>query len=172
MISQGVWDASDPIGSVVLAHTNLAEIALALDLFWRNGIDPAKINLGLGFYGRSFQLSDSSCWEPGCAFKGPGTAGTCTQSAGTLSYKEIQQIITANDLEPYYDEEAAVKYVTWNSDQWVSYDDKETFQQKITYANGQGKLNLLEQNYLIGLIFKLRHCFKRKYRFLCRICFL
>jgi chitinase len=72
----GTWDSTDPIGSVVLAHTNLTEIDQALDLFWRNSVDPAKINLGLGFYGRSFQLADSSCWQPGCPFKAGGTAGT------------------------------------------------------------------------------------------------
>ena len=31
----GVWDANDPIGNQVLAHTNLTEIDLALDLLWR-----------------------------------------------------------------------------------------------------------------------------------------
>lgn len=50
----GTWDSSDPyIGSVALAHTNLTEITESLDLLWRNNIDPAKVNLGLGFYGRS-----------------------------------------------------------------------------------------------------------------------
>lgn len=29
----------------------------------------------------------------------------------------------------------AVKYLTWNSDQWVSYDDEETLKMKREYAN-------------------------------------
>lgn len=50
----GTWDAGDPyIGSIVLAHTNLTEIDQALSLLWRNNINPAKVNMGLGFYGRS-----------------------------------------------------------------------------------------------------------------------
>lgn len=50
----GAWDAEDPwIGSIVNAHTNLTEITLAMDLLWRNDIDPAKVVMGLGFYGRS-----------------------------------------------------------------------------------------------------------------------
>jgi chitinase len=32
----GVWDQDNPIGNHVLAHTNLTEIKLALDLFWRS----------------------------------------------------------------------------------------------------------------------------------------
>ena len=75
----GTWDGpKDQIGSVVLAHTNLTEIEAALDLFWRVGVDPSKINLGIGFYGRAFQLSDPTCWQPGCPFKGganPGQVG-------------------------------------------------------------------------------------------------
>jgi chitinase len=97
-----------------------------------------KLNLGVGFYGRAFQLSDPSCFKPGCAFKGGASPGPCTDSSGTLSYREITDIIIQYDLEPYYDEENAVKYITWNQDQWVSYDDKDTFKAKIDYANSVG----------------------------------
>jgi chitinase len=67
----GVWDATNPIGSIVQAHTNLTEIKLAVELFWSVKIMPAKIAIGFGFYGRSFTLSDPACNTPGCAFKGP-----------------------------------------------------------------------------------------------------
>ncbi|OTA92708.1 glycoside hydrolase family 18 protein [Hypoxylon sp. CO27-5] len=140
----GTWDGpEDQIGKIVLAHTNLTEISTALSLFWRNGIDPAKINLGVGFYGRSFQLADPNCWKPGCPFKGGAEAGTCSGQSGILSYNEITNIIKQYDLDPYWDEDNAVKYITWGGDQWVSYDDKDTFQQKIKFANDQGLGGLL-----------------------------
>lgn len=85
----GTWDSDNPIGSHVLAHTNITEIDQALDLFWRNDVDPDKIVLGLGFYGRSFKLENPSCWKPGCRFSGPGDKGRCTDAAGILSYKGI-----------------------------------------------------------------------------------
>lgn len=85
----GVWDSSNPIGNRVLAHTNLTEIDLALDLLWRNEVKPEKVVLGMGFYGRSFKLSDPTCWKPGCRFSGPGDEGECTKSAGILSFKGI-----------------------------------------------------------------------------------
>lgn len=44
---------------------------------------------------------------------------------------------------PYHEEDAAVKYITWGGDQWVSYDDFDTFQQKIDFANGLGLGGLL-----------------------------
>ncbi|KAJ8120265.1 hypothetical protein ONZ43_g2982 [Nemania bipapillata] len=139
----GTWDSSDPIGNHVLAHTNLTEIKLALDLYWRNSIPPGKLNLGLGFYGRSFQLTDPSCYVPGCLFKGGASPGPCTQNSGTLSYREIMDVIADNQLTPYYDKTNQVKYVTWGSDQWVSYDDQDTFQAKIKFANSQGLGGLL-----------------------------
>ena len=45
----GTWDADDFIGAQVLAHTNLTEIGLALDLLSRNDVSPSKVNLGLAF---------------------------------------------------------------------------------------------------------------------------
>ncbi|KAF1818481.1 glycoside hydrolase family 18 protein [Dissoconium aciculare CBS 342.82] len=139
----GVWDQDNPIGNHVLAHTNLTEIKSALDLLWRNQVPAEKLNLGVGFYGRSFQLSDSSCFTPGCKFKGGASPGPCTDNSGTLSYREIMAIIDEYGVEPYHDEENAVKYITWNQDQWVSYDDKDTFKAKIDYANSVGLGGLL-----------------------------
>lgn len=139
----GIWDADNPIGSQVLAHTNLTEIDLALDLFWRNKVDPSKINMGIGFYGRSFQLADPSCHKPGCLFLGGAKPGPCTDNSGTLSYFEIMDIIEKYDLTPYWDKKDAVKYVTWGGDQWVSYDDKDTIAQKIEFANALGLGGLL-----------------------------
>lgn len=123
----GIWDAENPIGAQILAHTNLIEINKALDLLWRNGVEAEKVNMGLGFYGRSFQLADPSCSQPGCPFKGGASLGPCTANSGTLSYFEIMDIIEQNKLTPYYDKEHGVKYVTWGGDQWVSFDDFETF---------------------------------------------
>ena len=92
--------------------------------------------MGLGFYGRSFTLSDPKCSNPGCAFNGGGTPGKCSASAGTLMFSEIEEIIAAG-AKPTLDKEAAVKQVVWDRDQWVSYDDEESFGLKIDYANSK-----------------------------------
>ncbi|KAH7124946.1 hypothetical protein B0J13DRAFT_646964 [Dactylonectria estremocensis] len=139
----GIWDADNPVGSQVLAHSNLTEIELALDLFWRNDVDPSKINLGIGFYGRSFQLASAACHTPGCLFLGGADPGPCTDNSGTLSYFEIMDIIDKYDLSTYWDKENAIKYITWGGDQWVSYDDQDTIQQKIEFANSLGLGGLL-----------------------------
>jgi GH18 family chitinase len=111
----GIWDSTDPIGPYVYGHTNLTEIDLALQLFWRNNISPSIINLGLAFYGRTFELSDPSCTTPGCGFKGPGPKGPCTDTPGILSYREIQDILTKNgSYQQFYDADASVNYVVYD----------------------------------------------------------
>lgn len=56
-----------------------------------------------------------------------------------LSYYEVQQILAKNyQLKPVHDKTAAVKYLVFNHDQWISYDDKDTFKQKIDWANDIG----------------------------------
>ncbi|KAB2570582.1 Killer toxin subunits alpha/beta [Lasiodiplodia theobromae] len=143
----GVWDRGTPIGSYIWPHTNLTEVDEALDLFWRNDISPSIINLGLGFYGRTFKLETPLCSKPGCKFGGPAGRGLCTQEAGILSYREIREII--KEVSIYggvtYDEEAAVNYFTYGRNQgnsWVSFDDKRSFQAKIDFANKRGLAGL------------------------------
>lgn len=77
------------IGKMVGSHTNLTEIKESLDLLWRAGVVPSQVVLGMGFYGRSFTLSDLSCTGPGCPFTSAGAAGPCSNTAGILSYKGV-----------------------------------------------------------------------------------
>lgn len=71
-----VWDSKDAyIGPIVQAHTNLTEIKESVQLFLRVDVPLDRVALGLGFYGRSFQLSDPTCTTPGCPFSGPAPAG-------------------------------------------------------------------------------------------------
>ena len=131
----GTWDSTDAfIGSYAYAHTNLTEIDTTLSLLWRNNIDPDKVALGLGFYGRSFTLADPDCTAAGCPFTSGGTPGPCTASAGTLSFAEIETIV-AGGATVTLDQAAAVKLVVWDSNQWVSYDDADTLKLKVDYAN-------------------------------------
>ncbi|KAH7317114.1 symbiotic chitinase [Stachybotrys elegans] len=137
----GVWDSSNPIGSIVQGHTNLTEIKLAAELFWRVDIPPSKLALGFGFYGRAFTLADPGCTTPGCRFASGAKPGVCTGTSGYLAHYEIQDIIGKNKkrgITPVHDKEAAVKYMTWDNDQWISYDDHETFEQKIKWADDIG----------------------------------
>lgn len=139
----GVWDANNPIGSIVQGHTNLTEIKAATELFWRVNVPPSKISMGIGFYGRSFTLSNSGCATPGCGFKGASNAGPCSAAGGILAYYEIMSVLQKNTITPTWDKTAAVKYFTFSSDQWISYDDSDTLKQKVDWANSVGLSGVL-----------------------------
>ncbi|KAI8313504.1 Chitotriosidase-1 [Colletotrichum sp. SAR11_59] len=55
--------------------------------------------MGLGFYGRAFQLAGPSCNKSGCLFKGGATKGACSGESGILSYREIQEVIQINKIK-------------------------------------------------------------------------
>ncbi|KAF6235801.1 hypothetical protein HO173_005996 [Letharia columbiana] len=134
----GVWDAqSQFVGPYIAPHTNLTEIDLGLDLLWRAGVQADKVTLGMAWYGRSFTLSDPSCNTPNdvCQFSGGANPGPCSGTSGILDDQEIQNIITQNSLTPTWDHTAGVKWITWDSNQWISYDDTDTFQQKKNFAS-------------------------------------
>ncbi|KAF2850135.1 glycoside hydrolase family 18 protein [Plenodomus tracheiphilus IPT5] len=136
----GVWDSGNKhTGPYIRPHTNLTEIDEGLDLLWRAGVDSSKVVLGLGWYGRSFTLSSPACNVPNgeCTFAEGGKPGECTASAGTLTNAEINRIIAKGGVTKGYDRQAAVKWITWDSNQWVSYDDGETTQLKINFANNR-----------------------------------
>ncbi|KAL2368872.1 hypothetical protein RJ035_003742 [Blastomyces gilchristii] len=140
----GVWDRDNPIGSIVQGHTNLTEIKTAVELLWRVKVPPSKIVIGFGFYGRAFTLQNPSCGEPGCPFSAGAKPGVCTGQSGYLSQYEIRDILNKNSnskrstTSVTHDKEAAVKYFSWDSNQWISYDDEDTFKQKVDWADEVG----------------------------------
>ncbi|TGJ83730.1 hypothetical protein E0Z10_g5022 [Xylaria hypoxylon] len=133
----GTWDADSPfVGPLIAPHTNLSEIDLGLGLLWRAGVESSKVVLGQGWYGRSFTLKDPSCNEPNgvCQFSGGADAGPCSGTSGILDYQEIEDVIDKYNPEVVWDKDAGVKWITWNNNQWISYDDDDTFAQKKSFA--------------------------------------
>ncbi|KAI3553385.1 hypothetical protein CABS01_11967 [Colletotrichum abscissum] len=66
----GTWDKNNTwVGACLNARSNLTEVDLALDLLWRNNINPSQVVMGLGFYGRIFTTTSPSCLEPGCTYE-------------------------------------------------------------------------------------------------------
>ncbi|OAQ59091.1 chitinase [Purpureocillium lilacinum] len=137
----GAWDLSTDYGkehgAFVNAHTNLTEIRDSLDLLWRNSIHPSMVTLGLAFYGRTATLASSRCTTPGCQFLSPGLSGKCSGEAGVLLKTEIDDIIDEYGLTPTLDTAAAVKMISWSGNQWVSFDDGDTFKIKGDFAKSQ-----------------------------------
>ena len=131
----GSWDADiKALGSLVRPQTDIREIANdSVPLFF-DDLNPAKINFGLASYGRGYTLANSSCAYFGCQFTGPSAPMPCTGFAGVASNTEIKNIIAAKSLTPELIPDAMVKQITWE-DQWIAYDDDETFALKLGWAD-------------------------------------
>ncbi|KAG8361863.1 hypothetical protein FVEN_g217 [Fusarium venenatum] len=133
----GAWDHGKNYTQPLLnAHSNLTEIDLALDLLWRNNIQSDKVVLGMGFYGRAFSVQSGTCTEPGCLFKAAGKAGECSREKGILLNSEIVTTLNKYNVKSQLFKKEAVKIAKWGN-QWVSYDDEDTFPLKTEYANSQ-----------------------------------
>lgn len=117
-------------GPYLEGHTNITEIENGLSLLWRYDVKPENVVFGLAFYGRSFTMSDASCYKPGCTFSTSGLPGSCTNTGGILSYSEIVSRNSSLDVSTYYDEASTVKYNVFEGSQWISYDDEQSFADK------------------------------------------
>ncbi|GMG36604.1 unnamed protein product [Aspergillus oryzae] len=95
--------------------------------------------MGFGFYGRTFTLENSGYTAPDCPFTTGDTSGPCTHTSGYLAYYEIQDLLDKNpQITPAHGKEAAFLHFTYDKDQWISYDDKTTFKQKLDWARSVG----------------------------------
>jgi chitinase len=102
-------------------------------------VNPAKINLGLAYYGRTYKVqSASSCQIPGqCQYEGPGAPGQCTNSIGVLSNREIKAIAAGLNVVPTLNTTGMYKYFGGYGGglSMVAYDDSESLGMKLGYAN-------------------------------------
>ncbi|KAL6230148.1 glycoside hydrolase superfamily [Aspergillus navahoensis] len=137
----GACDADNTIGSIIPVHTNLTKSNSLQSCF---GVQRShrRLVMGFGFYGRLFTLADKSRTKPGCPFKGASDPGPCSKTGGILGYYKIMEILKLSlkrsILSPVHDKSDAVNYLTFDDDQWISYDDKTTFTQNIDWAASVG----------------------------------
>ncbi|KAK7962894.1 glycoside hydrolase superfamily [Apiospora aurea] len=135
----GPWDTDvKALGSKVRPHTDITEIDRNPKPLWFDGVNPANVNMGLAYYGRTYELSDPSCGTMGnCEFKGPGAAGECSAFKGVLSNREIRSMIEMNGYQPYLNETAMVKYMSYGGNSWVGFDDADTLAMKENFASSR-----------------------------------
>ena len=133
----GYWDSDVlTLGKKVRGQADIREIADNTVPLWFDGLNPAKINFGLAMYGRGYKLADPTCNQLLCPFAGPSDPAPCTGSPGVMSLLEIQQLIRRKGLTPQYLADSMMKQITWD-DQWIGYDDEETFAAKKAWADSR-----------------------------------
>lgn len=131
----GSWDSDvKTLGKIVRGQADIREIHNNTIPLWFDGLDPKKINFGLAMYGRGYTLADPSCNSLGCHFIGASKPAECTDSEGVMSLAEIKRRAKELNIKPEYLPESMMKQLTWE-DQWIGYDDEETFAAKKEFAD-------------------------------------
>lgn len=82
-------------------------------------------------------MSDPGCSKPGCTFSTSGQPGSCTNTGGILSYSELSSRNGSLDVHTFYDQKSTVKYNVFNGNQWISYDDQQSFLDKKKYLTSR-----------------------------------
>ncbi|KAI8208303.1 Chitotriosidase-1 [Colletotrichum sp. SAR 10_65] len=132
----GSWDADVlALGKKVRGQADIQEISKNTVPLWFDGLNPAKLNFGLAMYGRGYTLANPSCSDLLCPFSGPSNPAPCTNFEGVMSLVEIEQLIKRRNIKPKYLADSMMKQITWD-DQWIGYDDEETFAAKRAFADG------------------------------------
>ncbi|XP_035787942.1 probable chitinase 10 [Anopheles albimanus] len=118
--------------------------------YWLSkGAAPAKLNLGVPFYGRTFTLTDPSQTQIGAPAAAGGTAGPYTGTAGFLGYNEICE----KRWPRYWDNVRGATYAV-SGNQWVGYDDVQSILLKCSiiaqYGLGGGMVWSIETDDFLG----------------------
>ncbi|KAK6700738.1 hypothetical protein SNK04_010675 [Fusarium graminearum] len=134
----GTWDKTNKwVGPYLNAHTNMTEIKDAMNLLWRNDINPNKVVMGTGFYGRAFTATSPNCLTPGCTYESGAPRQPCSREISVMIQSEIVDVMKRTGRTPVLDKEAAVKILTFDNNQWVAFDDEDTFKMKADFAREQ-----------------------------------
>ncbi|KAJ1326027.1 chitinase [Microdochium nivale] len=133
----GSWDQDvKTLTKTVRGQANIREISTDTTPLWFDGLDPAKINFGLAMYGRGYTVADPSCNTLLCEFTGPSKPGPCTGFNGVMSLLEIKKLIKEKGYTSRYLPDSMMKELTYE-DQWIGYDDEETFAAKKAWADSR-----------------------------------
>ncbi|XP_010754148.2 acidic mammalian chitinase [Larimichthys crocea] len=98
--------------------------------YWQDkGTPVEKLNMGFATFGRTFRLSTQSS-NVGAPASGPAPSGNFTREAGFYSYYEICTFLQGASVHLIEDQE--VPYAI-KQNEWVGYDNKESFQTKADY---------------------------------------
>ncbi|KAJ3299922.1 hypothetical protein HDU76_006191 [Blyttiomyces sp. JEL0837] len=146
----GNWDWGNKwVGPYLNVHNNWTEIADALNMAMKAGVDSDKLLLGIGFYGRSFKLSDPTCVDPYqlCTYQNPGVQigdnyqntadpGSCTKTGGFLAYYEIEDWVLNDDFQYLvYDNLSTSVIMQYNDgSDWIGFDTTRLIVDKMTRA--------------------------------------
>nr|XP_006218557.1 chitotriosidase-1 isoform X5 [Vicugna pacos] len=136
----GSWEKTTGHNSPLYQRQGESDAAAELNVdsavqrWLRKGTPADKLILGMPTYGRSFTLASSLDTGVGALATGPGTPGPFTKERGLLAYYEICSWKGAAERRT---EDQKVPYA-FQGNQWVGFDDVESFKAKVSYLKQKG----------------------------------
>lgn len=86
---EGKTGQNDPLYASSVDTSNQLNQDACVKAWLQAGASPQKLFLGVGFYGRSYTLSDPSNTKVGAPTSGAGTPGKYSAEGGMLTYLEV-----------------------------------------------------------------------------------
>ena len=120
-----------------LRYRKFTSVESAGDYYVNSGADPAKINLGVAFYGRGFFVERESL-NKGPFVESIGALNFGTWTDGMIEYYDIKKKYMDENTS-FYDEEAKTPYILDNKKGiFISYDDERSIQEKLKIVEKNG----------------------------------
>jgi chitinase len=97
----------------------MTETISALAMITKAGVPNHKIIVGISSYGRSFQMTDTSCSGPMCTYTGPESGaehGKCTETGGYIANGEIDAIMAAGRAKKQWTDDTQSDYVIYGGE--------------------------------------------------------
>jgi len=114
-------------------------VEYAVNHWLDSGIDATKLVVGFGTYGRGWKLANGNVNGPLAPTNGASNPGPSANSgAGFMAYNEIQYLIDQGAATRYYDEAREVPYIVTTSNEWIGYDDEQSFTAKLAFLKSKG----------------------------------
>ncbi len=133
----GQWDAISNHNAPLFPPVNATQpgysCAEAVEALLHNGVPPAKINLGVAFYGRSYLTSGTAGLHT--LTSGKPDSERFARSGATPSYYEIARQLRNGTYAYHWDDAAQVPYLVERSGaSFVSFDDERSIGLKAHYV--------------------------------------
>jgi chitinase len=119
---------------IARGQADIQEIENIRAPLWYGGLDHEKFNFGMSMYGRGHRLADTGCNTLGCSFIDFSHPAERNGSPGVILLSEIKPTALRKRIEQRYLEDRMMEELT-QSNQWIGYDDEETFAAKKRFAD-------------------------------------
>jgi len=130
------YDYAGDWSTTTQVHTDFPAAKDSLDYFLVQGAPKEKLLLSVATFGRSFTVKDANSNDAAVDIdvSGTGTALVASNTAGLVAYYEILTLKQDSSVKTSTDGLSGGSILTYNSDQWVAYDDVDQVKVKAQYV--------------------------------------